>query len=104
MPSSGNGSTTRTSASRAGSTSGTAGMRNRSKIGLVVAAALAAGGGYLFLYEPAYSGSIRPAGQTLVFGHRGFGNHAPDNSLVAARMAMEAGLDGVDMDGQRSSD
>jgi glycerophosphoryl diester phosphodiesterase len=73
-------------------------------VALVATAAMAIGAGYLFLYEPRYSGSIRPAGRILVFGHRGFGNYAPDNSLVAAQMAMEAGLDGVDMDGQRSSD
>jgi glycerophosphoryl diester phosphodiesterase len=69
-----------------------------------VAGVVAAGLGYLFLYEPAYSGSLPPRSGTLVFGHRGFGNHAPDNSLLAAQMAMAAGLDGVDMDGQRSSD
>ena len=79
-------------------------MRARSKLLLAVGVGLAVGAGYLFLYEPEYSGSVPPRAGTLVFGHRGFGNYAPDNSLVGARMAMEAKLDGVDMDGQRSSD
>jgi glycerophosphoryl diester phosphodiesterase len=75
---------------------------------LAAAVVVAAGAGYVFLFEPEYSGSIHAgagaAARPLVFGHRGFGNYAPDNSLVAAKMAIEAGLDGVDMDGQRSSD
>lgn len=79
-------------------------MRTRSKAALGVATALAIGASYLFLYEPAYSGSIHPGAQTLVFGHRGFGNYSPDNSLIGAKMAMQYGLDGVDVDGQMSKD
>ena len=40
----------------------------------------------------------------LVFAHRGFGNLAPDNSLYAVEMAMAAGMDGVDVDGQFTRD
>jgi glycerophosphoryl diester phosphodiesterase len=85
-------------------------LRTRSRVALAAAALLVVAAAYLFLYEPEYSGAIHPAAgsgagaRPLVFGHRGFGNYAPDNSLLAARMAIEAGLDGVDMDGQRSRD
>jgi glycerophosphoryl diester phosphodiesterase len=66
---------------------------------LVVAAA------YLFWYEPQYRDALvvrhpRP----LVFAHRGFGDHAPDNSLYAVEHAFEAGMDGVDVDGQLTRD
>jgi glycerophosphoryl diester phosphodiesterase len=61
-------------------------------------------GVYLFVYEPAYKGLITQPSQTLVFAHRGFGNHAPDNSLVAAEIAMKENMDGVDVDGQQSLD
>src|SRR5262249_12450983 len=59
---------------------------------------------YLFFFEPAYHGLVKGDGRTLVFAHRGFGYFAPDNSLIGARMAMEAKADGVDMDGQFSAD
>ncbi len=59
---------------------------------------------HLFLYEPDYTGLIFKPEQTLVFAHRGFGNHAPDNSLAAAKIAMQKDMDGVDVDGQQSSD
>jgi glycerophosphoryl diester phosphodiesterase len=83
-------------------------MRRPSKqalLGVVAAVGLAVLW-YLFLHEPAYHGLItvpRP-GRTLIFGHRGFGNYAPDNSLAGALLAMQAGMDGVDMDGQLSAD
>jgi glycerophosphoryl diester phosphodiesterase len=66
---------------------------------------LLAGAGYLFLYEPLYRGTLveRPT-RTLVFAHRGFGDHAPDNSLYAVQRALEAGMDGVDVDGQFTRD
>jgi len=66
---------------------------------------LLAGVGYLFLYEPPYRGTLveRPT-RTLVFAHRGFGDHAPDNSLYAVQRALEAGMDGVDVDGQFTRD
>jgi glycerophosphoryl diester phosphodiesterase len=66
---------------------------------LVVAA------GYLFGYEPRYSGSLvtRPS-RPLIFAHRGFGDHAPDNSLYAVERALESGMDGVDVDGQLTRD
>ena len=70
-------------------------------VGLV----LALGAAYLFGYEPRYSGTLvdRPS-RTLVFAHRGFGDHAPDNSLYAVERALEAAMDGVDVDGQLTRD
>jgi glycerophosphoryl diester phosphodiesterase len=79
-------------------------MRTKAKVAGALAGAVALGTAWLFLYEPPYSGPIHPDGRTLVFGHRGFGNYAPDNSLVGAQMAMDAKLDGVDVDGQMSKD
>lgn len=60
--------------------------------------------GSLFLYEPNYNGLIQKQDRVLVFAHRGFGNLAPDNSLVAAQLAMQNEMDGVDVDGQLSAD
>jgi glycerophosphoryl diester phosphodiesterase len=60
---------------------------------------------YFFLYEPPYRGSlVTPPPRLLVFAHRGFGDLAPDNSLYAVERALEAGMDGVDVDGQFTSD
>lgn len=63
--------------------------------------------GYLFGCEPPYRGTLvtnaRPD-QPLIFAHRGFGDHGPDNSLYAVEQAMEAGMDGVDVDGQFTRD
>ena len=39
-----------------------------------------------------------------MFAHRGFGDGAPDNSLYAVERALEAGMDGVDVDGQFTRD
>ena len=66
---------------------------------------LAPGAAYLFGYEPRYRGALvtRPT-RPLVFAHRGFGDHAPDNSLYAVERALEAGMDGVDVDGQLTRD
>ncbi len=60
---------------------------------------------YLFGYEPRYPGAlvVEPP-HPLVFAHRGFGDHAPDNSLYAVERALEAGMDGVDVDGQFTRD
>ncbi|HEV8358738.1 MAG TPA: glycerophosphodiester phosphodiesterase family protein [Gemmatimonadales bacterium] len=62
-------------------------------------------GGWLFGYEPPYRGTLvtRPP-RTLVFAHRGFGDHGPDNSLYAVERALAAGMDGVDVDGQLTRD
>lgn len=60
--------------------------------------------GYLFLYESNYSGLIKKQDKVLVFAHRGFGNLAPDNSLIGAKLAMKNDMDGVDVDGQFSVD
>ena len=62
------------------------------------------GGAWLFLYEPPYRGMARMPERTLVFAHRGFGDHAPDNSLYAVERALAAGMDGVDVDGQFTRD
>jgi glycerophosphoryl diester phosphodiesterase len=78
--------------------------RTRRTVAAIVAAALVAGAWYLFFYEPAYDGLVKAPDRTLVFAHRGFGNYAPDNSLAGAMLAMQAGMDGVDMDGQMSAD
>ncbi|HEU4681539.1 MAG TPA: glycerophosphodiester phosphodiesterase family protein [Gemmatimonadales bacterium] len=71
----------------------------------VVAMVLVLCAGYLFGYEPRYSGPlVTPPSRPLVFAHRGFGDHAPDNSLYAVERALEAGMDGVDVDGQLTRD
>lgn len=59
---------------------------------------------YLFVYEPQYKGSVLIEEKSLVYAHRGFGDHAPDNSLVGAIKAIENNLDGVDVDAQFSKD
>jgi len=70
-----------------------------------LALALVLGAAYLFGYEPRYGGTLvkRPT-RTLIFAHRGFGDLAPDNSLYAVERAIEAGMDGVDVDGQLTRD
>jgi len=70
---------------------------------LIIALALIAA--YCFGYEPPYRGSlVASPPRPLVFAHRGFGEHAPDNSLYAVERALEAGMDGVDVDGQLTRD
>jgi glycerophosphoryl diester phosphodiesterase len=59
---------------------------------------------YLFIYEPKYNGQLQTQAEPMVFAHRGFGNLAPDNSLKGAQLALENGLDGVDVDAQFSAD
>jgi len=59
---------------------------------------------YLFFYEPQYNGLIEDWNETLIISHRGFGNYAPDNSLIATKIALENRLDGVDIDGQFTLD
>jgi len=59
---------------------------------------------YFFIYEPKYSGSIKNSEKTLIISHRGFGDYAPDNSLAGAKLALANGLDGIDVDGQITSD
>ena len=79
-------------------------MRLR-RIVLAILLLLLLGGAWLFLHEPPYGGTlVRIPGRTLVFAHRGFGDHAPDNSLYAVERAMAAGMDGVDVDGQFTRD
>ena len=79
------------------------GRTGRVLIALVVL--LAAAALWLFAYDPPYRGRLveRPS-RPLVFAHRGFGIHGPDNSLYAAERAMGAGMDGVDVDGQLTRD
>lgn len=75
------------------------------KIGITFVLLLIGIASYLFLYEPNYKGQIQSEDENiLLFAHRGFGNHAPDNSLVGAKLALENGLDGVDVDAQFSQD
>ncbi|MBE3598536.1 MAG: glycerophosphodiester phosphodiesterase [Limnochordaceae bacterium] len=40
----------------------------------------------------------------LILAHRGFSARAPENTLVAFRMALEAGADGIELDVQLSRD
>jgi len=71
----------------------------------VVALGVALFGAYVTCYEPPYHGTlVTQSSRTLIFGHRGFGDHAPDNSLYAVERALDAGMDGVDMDGQLTRD
>jgi glycerophosphoryl diester phosphodiesterase len=42
--------------------------------------------------------------QPLILGHRGASAHAPENTLAAFRMAVEAGADGVEFDVRLSRD
>jgi glycerophosphoryl diester phosphodiesterase len=90
---------------RTGRTGRAGKTRKVGKVFVLLLLLLVAGAWWLFGYEPAYSGTLvaRPA-RTLVFAHRGFGNHAPDNSLLAVEQAMAAGMDGVDVDGQFTAD
>ncbi len=74
------------------------------KIAVAIIALLAIFFVYFFLYEPSYSGSIKIHEKTLIISHRGFGDHAPDNSLAGAKLALAKGLDGIDVDGQMTSD
>lgn len=78
---------------------------NRRTILGAIAAALVLAAAYCFGYEPPYRGTLvtRPT-RTLIFAHRGFGNHGPDNSLYAVEHALAAGMDGVDVDGQLTRD
>ena len=78
---------------------------NRRTILGAIAAALVLAAAYCFGYEPPYRGTLvtKPT-RTLIFAHRGFGNHGPDNSLYAVEHALAAGMDGVDVDGQLTRD
>jgi glycerophosphoryl diester phosphodiesterase len=79
--------------------------RRRRRILAAIGLLLTLGAAYLFGYEPGYSGTlVAPPTHTLVFAHRGFGDLAPDNSLYAVKKALEAGMDGVDVDGQLTRD
>ncbi|MGH8723066.1 MAG: glycerophosphodiester phosphodiesterase family protein, partial [Burkholderiales bacterium] len=70
-----------------------------------VGAALLLAGAYCFGYEPRYAGTLVTApARPLIFAHRGFGDLAPDNSLYAVQRALDAGMDGVDVDGQLTRD
>ena len=81
------------------------GTRKRANVLAGVAIALGLAAAYFFLYEPSYRGSlvVRPP-RPLVFAHRGFGDLGPDNSLYAVERALQAGMDGVDVDGQLTRD
>ena len=77
----------------------------RRQVLAAIAAVLVLTAGYCFGYEPRYSGPlVATPPRPLVFAHRGFGDLGPDNSLYAAERALDAGMDGVDMDGQLTRD
>jgi glycerophosphoryl diester phosphodiesterase len=79
--------------------------RRRRRVLAAIGLLLLLGAAYLFGYEPRYSGTlVAPPARTLVFAHRGFGDLGPDNSLYAVKRALEAGMDGVDVDGQLTRD
>jgi glycerophosphoryl diester phosphodiesterase len=79
--------------------------RRRSRRTRLPALLLLGGAAYLFGYEPRYAGSLVPPwSRTIVLGHRGLGDAAPDNSLYATEQALQLGLDGVDVDGQFTRD
>ena len=60
---------------------------------------------FLLIYEPNYKAAQSiPKSNLLIVAHRGFCNYGPDNSLSAVKMAIEANVDGVDLDGQMTSD
>jgi glycerophosphoryl diester phosphodiesterase len=60
--------------------------------------------GYLFIYEPGYSGAISQRNEPAIFAHRGYGDLGPDNALSSALRAMDDGYYGVDVDGQMTAD
>ncbi|MDA1051432.1 MAG: glycerophosphodiester phosphodiesterase family protein [Planctomycetota bacterium] len=78
--------------------------RRRWRILLAVLGVLLVGIGYLFFYEPPHRSRVPEEEQPLLIAHRGFGNYGPDNGISAVRMAIEQGLDGVDLDGQLTAD
>lgn len=45
-----------------------------------------------------------PGARPLVYAHRGDRSRAPDNTLDAYRLAVEAGADGIELDVRRSKD
>ena len=59
----------------------------------------------VLIYRPNYKNINNiPDSELLVVAHRGFGNYAPDNSKSAVKIAIDSGMDGVDLDGQMTSD
>ena len=79
-------------------------MKSKKKIllGIVILGSVLVG--YMMFYEPKYTGSLQSSDSVKVFSHRGLGNYAPDNSLIGAKTAVEEGFNGVDVDGQITSD
>jgi glycerophosphoryl diester phosphodiesterase len=60
---------------------------------------------YFFGCEPSYTGTlVVHTPHPLVFAHGGFGDQAPDNSLLALEHALDVNMDGVDVDGQLTRD
>lgn len=58
---------------------------------------------WLLVWEPRALPGVTPK-RTLLLGHRGVRGKVPENSLIAFRAALDAGLDGVETDLQRSRD
>ena len=72
---------------------------------IAIAITIASAGIYLFFYEPNHTSLfVIPNHNPFIIGHRGAGNLAPENTLASFRMALEMGLDGVELDMQLSKD
>ena len=58
---------------------------------------------WLLLWEPRQLPDVTPK-KTLLLGHRGIRGSVPENSMAAFEAALEAGLDGLETDVQRTRD
>ena len=58
---------------------------------------------WLLLWRPRRLPDVTPT-KTLLLGHRGVRGNLPENTLSAFRAALEAGLDGLETDVQRTRD
>lgn len=58
---------------------------------------------WLLLWRPRRLPDVTPK-KTLLLGHRGVRGRVPENTLPAFRAALDAGLDGVETDVQRTHD
>lgn len=58
---------------------------------------------WLMLWEPRRPPDVTPK-KTLLLGHRGVRGKVPENTLPAFQAALDAGLDGVETDVQRTRD
>lgn len=56
------------------------------------------------MVPPAPHSANSAPSRTLLLGHRGASAHAPENTILAFRRALELGADGIECDIQRSAD